>query len=68
MKHKGRQTQPHDTAVVSSQLLTSNEIGRPLLVIVFLLIAIVVTSVSITYQSYQFRQLFNTQQQLVVHW
>jgi cell division protein FtsL len=62
------QSHPHNKAATSLKLLTSNEIGRPLLVIVVLLMMIITTSISITYQSYQFRQLFNTQQQLVTHW
>ena len=51
-----------------TRLLNSNQIGRPLLVIVVLFIAILVTSVSVIFQSYQYRQLFNTQQQLVAQW
>jgi len=50
------------------RLLNSNQIGRPLLVIVVLFVAILVTSVSVIFQSYQYRQLFNTQQQLVAQW
>jgi len=50
------------------KLLGANEIGRPMLVIVMLLMALLVSSVSIIYQAYEYRQLFNTQQQLVSHW
>ncbi len=49
-------------------ILTSNEIGRPILVILLLLIMLLLSSVSIIYQAYQYRQIFNTQQQLVAHW
>ncbi|MEH6446476.1 MAG: cell division protein FtsL [Oceanospirillaceae bacterium] len=48
-------------------LLTSNEIGRPILIVVILLICIIISCISIVYQAYQFRQLFNTQQQIVAH-
>ncbi len=51
----------------NATLLTSNEIGRPILVVAVLLIAIVVSCVAVVYQSYQFRHLFNAQQQLVAH-
>jgi len=49
-------------------LLTSNEIGRPLLVVLVLLIAMLLSAVSIIYQSYEYRSLFHTQQQLVGQW
>ncbi len=49
-------------------LLTSNEIGRPLLVVLVLLIAMLLSAISIIYQSYEYRNLFNTQQQLVGQW
>jgi cell division protein FtsL len=50
------------------QMLSSNDIGRPILVVVVLVGAILLSCLSIIYQSYQYRQLFNTQQQLVAHW
>lgn len=49
-------------------MLSSNEIGRPILVVVVLVLAILISCVSIIYQSYQYRQLFNSQQQLVEYW
>ncbi|EPJ46086.1 MAG: cell division protein FtsL [Osedax symbiont Rs2] len=49
-------------------LLTSNEIGRPLLVVLLLLVAMLLSAVSIIFQSYEYRTLFNTQQQLVSQW
>lgn len=55
------------TATKASVMLTSNDIGRPILVVVLLLVAIVASCVAVVYQSYQFRQLFNTQQQLIAH-
>jgi len=62
-------TEQDDIAVSQvKRLLNSNQIGRPLLVIVVLFVAILVTSVSVIFQSYQYRQLFNTQQQLVAQW
>jgi cell division protein FtsL len=53
---------------VGVQMLSSNDFGRPILVVVVLVGAILLSCLSIIYQSYQYRQLFNTQQQLVAHW
>jgi cell division protein FtsL len=52
---------------VNTSLLTSNEIGRPILVVAALLVAIVASCIAVVYQSYQFRHFFNTQQQLIAH-
>ncbi|MEM5530600.1 cell division protein FtsL [Gammaproteobacteria bacterium AS21] len=51
-----------------TKLLNSNQIGRPILVVVVLFIAILMTSILVIFQSYQYRQLFNTEQQLVAQW
>lgn len=51
-----------------TKLLNSNQIGRPILVVVVLFIAILMTSICVIFQSYQYRQLFNTEQQLVAQW
>ncbi|MFT5708079.1 MAG: cell division protein FtsL [Oceanospirillaceae bacterium] len=58
-----------DTLSIDAEemLLTSNEIGRPMIIVVILLVCIIISCISIVYQSYQFRQLFNTQQQIVAH-
>ena len=48
--------------------MSSNEIGRPMLVVLVLLVALLISSVSVIYQAYEYRQLFNTQQQLVTQW
>ncbi len=52
---------------VNGSILTSNEIGRPILVVAALLVAIVASCIAVVYQSYQFRHFFNTQQQLIAH-
>ncbi|NRA20830.1 MAG: cell division protein FtsL [Oceanospirillaceae bacterium] len=63
-------SQPESTNVEfgPGNLLSSNEIGRPMLVVLVLLVALLISSVSVIYQAYEYRQLFNTQQQLVTQW
>jgi len=68
MKKTSPQSTEKEVDSASLKLLGSNEIGRPILVVIALLIALLITSVSIIYQSYEYRQLFNAQQQLVSHW
>lgn len=63
-----RQSNRSNNKVAELTMLSANEFGRPLLVIVVLLVALLVSCVSIVYQAYEYRQLFNTQQQLVSHW
>lgn len=66
--NQGEQQQVQKSADQSQLvMLTSNEIGRPLLVIAALSLVIVASCVSIVYQSFEYRQLFNTQQQLIAH-
>ncbi|MGB1237325.1 MAG: cell division protein FtsL [Pseudomonadales bacterium] len=50
------------------RFLSANDIGRPALVLLLLLFTILASALTIIYQAYQYRQLFNTQQQLVVQW
>lgn len=68
MKKSSRQTPKTKSETTHVRMLDSNEIGRPMLVVVMLLIALLISSVSIIHQAYDYRQLFNTQQQLVSHW
>jgi len=68
MKKACHQTPDNKTDTAHLKMLDSNEIGRPMLVVVMLLIALLISSVSIIHQAYEYRQLFNTQQQLVSHW
>lgn len=73
MKHKPKaefaeQNRQQQGENRSLGFLSSDEIGRPLLMISVLLLAIVASAISIIYQSYEYRQYFNTQQQLVAHW
>lgn len=68
IKPKVNSDKTQQRAHQSSNMLTSNEIGRPLLVVFLLLIAMLLSAVSIIFQSYEYRTLFNTQQQLVSQW
>lgn len=63
-----RQSNPTGPELGELSLLSANDIGRPILVVLVLLVALLMSSVSIIYQAYEYRQLFNTQQQLVAHW